>query len=148
MCGVCMLLQVCIILIHTYSSGSIVLCLSCSERSICLLFVFFSLINHYCLMCVCLHIVGVAQVCPNGVTVHKADMYIAVYTFSEYHHCCVVPPCSQHGQDTTDELRSKDYKHSLERKEKEARDQRQRERAGRAFTGRDGLALCLGCVAC
>lgn len=43
--------------------------------------------------------------------------------------------CSQHGQDTVEELRSKDYKHSLERKEKEARDQRQRERTGRAFTG-------------
>lgn len=98
-------------------------------------------------MCVCLHIVGVANVIhvyPNGVDVHNTVMYIAVYTFSEYHHCCVVLPCSQHGQDTTDELRSKDYKHSLERKEKEARDQRQRERAGRAFTGRDGVGSLLG----
>ena len=47
----------------------------------------------------------------------------------------VGPLCSQHGQDTVDELRSKDYKHSLERKEREARDQRQRERTARAFTG-------------
>ena len=54
-------------------------------------------------------------------------------------------PCSQHGQDTVDELRSKDYKHSLERKEKEARDQRQRERTGRAFTGTyDGVGFPRG----
>ena len=60
---------------------------------------------------------------------------MSVIQCSDVTSCCVGPPHRQHGQDTVEELRSKDYKHSLERKEKEARDQRQRERTGRAFTG-------------
>ena len=60
----------------------------------------------------------------------------AITSHSESTIVIIVCTCSrQPGQDTTDEIKSRDFRQELEKKEKEARRLKDKDKMGRSFTG-------------
>ena len=69
------------------------------------------------------------------------DNFICTYEFAITSHSestIVIIICTysrQPGQDTTDEIKSRDFRQELEKKEKEARRLKDKDKMGRFFTG-------------